>query len=64
MAHDAKASGSSQPPDGETGLEACSMPREGDARSLPTRKKKKMTPTPERHPFVGSPWGFTGPKPK
>ncbi|KAF0921055.1 hypothetical protein E2562_038405 [Oryza meyeriana var. granulata] len=24
----------------------------------------KMTLTPERHPFVGSPWGFTDPKPR
>ncbi|KAF0896386.1 hypothetical protein E2562_021916 [Oryza meyeriana var. granulata] len=75
MAHDAEARRSSWPHDGEasgglgpgareTGPKAWPMPGEGDIRNPPTWKKKKMTPTHERLPFVSSPWGFTAPRPR
>ncbi|KAF0918643.1 hypothetical protein E2562_025577 [Oryza meyeriana var. granulata] len=70
MAHDTEASGSSwasrdlKPEAEEAGPEEQPMPGEGDARSTSAMKKMKTTPSPERHPFAGSPWGFTSPKPR
>ncbi|KAF0936114.1 hypothetical protein E2562_038780 [Oryza meyeriana var. granulata] len=75
MAHDTKASGSSRLHDEETlrvqepragGVvpKERPVPGEGNARSPLARKKMKTTATPEKRPFVGSPWGFIGPKPR
>ncbi|KAF0896733.1 hypothetical protein E2562_027260 [Oryza meyeriana var. granulata] len=75
MVHDTEASRLSQPRDGKAlgvqepgaggaGPEARPVLGEGNAHSPLARKKAKTTPTSERCPFEGLPWGFTGPKPR